>query len=255
MKTRDPSRLRGAALACGFGLALAQAPALADTGFVRLSKTGDDVMTACNPSSSAASTKCRVTGLPGEPGYTLVASRSAPILVNGVTVGTQYEKAWRNQAQPRLYIFGVRLQMNADPWDASGLAFNVNDLLRQVRADKQVSVAYFVGNPAAVKQLKRAGRTAQGAGEFEDGGPERNNGWVDFRIDVNAAPPSGSASPNSPWLLVKARAPKGYGVESFAMRILNSNVDENGDQNSIYAAAYRATCHNEACEPDGGDDD
>lgn len=255
MTNRQPSGPRIAGLAFGIGLALAQASAFADTGFVRLSKAGDDVMTACNPTSSAASTKCRVTSLPGESGYTLVASRSAPILINGVAVGTQYEKAWRKNSDPKLYIFGVRLQMTADQWDASGSAFAVNDLLRQVRADKHASVAYFVGSPASVKQLKRAGRTAQGLDEFEEGGPERNNGWVDYRIELNAAPPSGTASPNSPWLLVKARAPKGYSVESFAMRILNSTVDENGDQNSIYSAGYRATCNSEACEPDGGDDD
>ena len=238
----------------GLGLSMA-GPAAGATGYVSLSSSGSNVLKTCNPTSASGVTTCKVTSLPGESGYNLVASRSAPIIINGVTVGTQYEKAWRHCSDTTLYIFGVRVQMNANAWDGSGAAFNVNDLMRQTRTDQSVSVAYFEGSPAATKLLQYAGRTFAGLNEYDDPQPERNNAWVDFRIDANAAEASGPSSPNSPWLLTKTRAPQGYSLKSFAMRLLNSDVDENGDPNSIYASAYQPTCTSSSCAPADGDDD
>lgn len=222
-------------------------------GYVTLSENGNNVLKTCNPSNSASSSACRVTSLPGEAGYQLVASRSAPIIINGVTVGTQSEKVWRHCTDTTAFIFGVRLQMNAEVWDGSGLAFNVNDLLRQVRADESVAVAYYAGSPAASKLLGYAGRTNTGLNEYDTAQPPRENAWVDFRIDANAADPDGQSSPYSPWLLVKTRAPEGYALQSFALRLLNSDVEEGGDANSIYAAGYQPVCTSTECAP--GEDD
>ena len=187
-------------------------------GYVTLSQSGTNVLKTCNPSNSASNSACRVTSLPGESGYQLVASRSAPIIINGVTVGTQYEKVWRHCTDTTAYIFGTRVQMNAEVWDGTGLAFNVNDLLRQVRSDQSVAVAYYAGSPVATKLLSYAGRTSTGLNEYDTAQPPRENGWVDFRIDANAADPDGQSSPYSPWLLVKTRAPEGYALQSFADR-------------------------------------
>lgn len=218
-------------------------------GYVTLSQSGTNVLKTCNPSNSASNSACRVTSLPGESGYQLVASRSAPIIINGVTVGTQYEKVWRHCTDTTAYIFGTRVQMNAEVWDGTGLAFNVNDLLRQVRSDQSVAVAYYAGSPAATKLLSYAGRTSAGLNEYDTAQPPRENGWVDFRVDANAADPDGQSSPYSPWLLVKTRAPEGYALQSFALRLLNSDVEEGGDANSIYAAGYQPVCTSTECAP------
>ncbi len=52
---------------------------------------------------------------------------------NDVTVGTFYDKVWRNNSHPKppppAHIFGMRIVLNADQWDPSGLSFNANDLV------------------------------------------------------------------------------------------------------------------------------
>lgn len=254
MKSKWPLRRRGIATVMGMGLALAGAGAAQAAGFETLSANGANVLKTCNPTSSSGVTLCKVTSLPGESGFDLVASRSAPIIINGVSVGTQLEKVWRHCTDKKLFIFGVRVQMNANQWDETGAAFNVNDVLRQVRTDKAVEVAYFAGSPAATKLLKAAGRTFAGLNEYDTAKPPRNNAWVDFRIDANAAEASGPSSPNSPWLLTKTRAPEGYSLQDFALRLLNSE-NEDVDQNSIYALGYQPVCTSEDCAPEEEDDD
>lgn len=219
------------------GLWLATGPAAEAAGFERLSKTGDSVLTGCNPTSASWNHRCKVTGLPGEPGYTLVASRSAPLIYNDIEIGTVNERVWRNVEQPKLYIFGVRVIMNANPWDSSGAAFNVNDLFRQTRPTKAVSVAYFLDG--ATEALHEAGRTVQGLNEFEDAEPERDNTWVDFRIDANAADPDGTSSARSPWLLTKTRAPTGISLNALGLRLLNSDVSDPLDAVDFYTTSYQ----------------
>lgn len=254
MKSKWPLRRRGIATVMGMGLALAGAGAAQAAGFETLSASGANVLKTCNPTNSSGVTTCKVTSLPGESGFDLVASRSAPIIINGVSVGTQLEKVWRHCTDKKLFIFGVRVQMNANQWDETGAAFNVNDVLRQVRTDKGVEVAYFAGSPAATKLLKAAGRTFSGLNEYDTAKPPRNNAWVDFRIDANAAEASGPSSPNSPWLLTKTRAPEGYSLQDFALRLLNSE-NEDVDQNSIYALGYQPVCTSDACAPEEEEED
>lgn len=219
------------------GLLLATAQAASAAGFERLSKVGDSVLTRCNPGNSSSNQRCKVASLPGEPGYSLVASRSAPLIYNDIEIGRVNERVWRNLAQPKLYIFGVRVIMNANQWDSSGAAFNVNDLFRQTRPGKAVSVAYFLDG--ATKALRKAGRTVQGLNEFEDDEPERNNTWVDFRIDANAADPDGMSSPRSPWLLTKTRAPAGISLNVLGLRVLNSDVSDPLDAVDFYTTSYQ----------------
>lgn len=239
MNARKPLRRTGVALTLALGsIGLAWAGAAC---YEALSSSGPNAMEACNPTNSSSVDKCRVTSLPGESNFNLVASRSQPVIINGITVGTQQERVYRRPGT-NLYIFGVRLQMNADQWDETGAAFNVNDVFRQVRTDKDVEVAYNVAN-AGARALKRAGRSFAGLNEEEQG--ERNNAWVDFRIDANA----GEGSAWSPWLLTKTRAPEGYALQDFALRLLNSE-NEAVDQNSIYALGYQPVCTEEECAPE-----
>src|SRR5690349_1047249 len=88
------------------GLALVAAGASAAPGFVALGKTGDEVLKECNPGNLPAVTTCQVASLPGESGYTLVGSRSTPLVKNDITIGTAYDRVWRSSSHPNRYIFG-----------------------------------------------------------------------------------------------------------------------------------------------------
>lgn len=239
-----------ATIALCAGVLLATGQAASAAGFERLSKTGDAVLTRCNPTSSASNHRCKVSSLPGEPGYTLVAARSAPLIYNDIEIGQLNERVWRNVAKPKLYIFGVRVIMNANQWDSSGAAFNVNDLFRQTRPGKAVSVAYLLDG--ATEALHRAGRTVQGLNEFEGDEPERDNTWVDFRIDANAADPDGTSSARSPWLLTKTRAPTGIELNTLGLRLLNSDVADPLDAVDFYTTSYQP---NGVPPPDDDDDE
>jgi hypothetical protein len=218
------------------GLALTGAQAAMALGYEKLTKTGEEVLHTCNPTNSPFNTECKVTSLPGLSGYALVAARSAPMIYNDVTIGTVYEKVWRNQAKPKVYIFGVRLVMNDSAYDSTGLAFNVNDVFRQTRPGKAVSVAYYLDG--ATKALQVAGRTVQGLNEFEEDEPERDDTWVDFRIDANAAEPEGPTSAQSPWLLMRTRVPTGFALNALGLRVLNSDVEDALDAVDFYTASY-----------------
>ncbi len=118
-----------------------------------------------------------------------MGSRSAPIVKNSITVGTLYDRVWRNDNHPKRYIFGMKVVMNADQWDPSGLAFNVNDLARRLRPHAFAQGAYYLDTSS--KALIAVGRTQFGLNEYDEEQPERDNTWVDFRVDANAAEPSG----------------------------------------------------------------
>jgi hypothetical protein len=231
-------------------LALAAVPIQAATaaGYATLSKTGEEVLTDCDP-------QCNVTSLPGLTGYQLVASRSAPLIYNDVTVGTAYEKVWRKVANPNVHIFGLRVIMNANEWDSSGAAFNVNDLFRQTKPGKKVAVAYYLDG--ATKPLYQAGRTVQGLNEYEEDEPERDNTWVDFRIDANAAEAEGSSSAKSPWLLMKTRAPEGYELNPFGLRVLSSDFEDIFSTVDFFTASYQpvGVPPPEEDDEDGDDED
>jgi hypothetical protein len=232
------------------GLALCGAQTSLAAGFVTLSKTGVEVLTACNPTQSPWSSHCKVTSLPGEPGYSLVASRSAPLIYNDVTIGEMQERVWRSSARPKLYIFGTRVVVNDSQWDSSGASFNVNDLFRQTRPDKKVSIAYYPDG--ATKALEESGRTVQGLNELEEDEPERDNTWVGFRVDVNAADPDGLSSPQSPWLLTKTRAPAGFALNPLGLRVLNSDVEDIFSAVDFYTASYQP---NGVPSPEDDEDD
>lgn len=252
----------GAALAVAASFASPTAQA-ASPGFVPLTSSGK-VMTRCNPRNLAQQNRCRVASLPGEDGYTLVASRTSDIVKNDVVIGKLLDKVWKHPNGN--YIFGAQLQLNANPFDLTNLSFNANDLFRQVLTDKPVSIAYF--QSTAKKALKRAGRTLQGLNEVppeddEDDAtgvasvdaaadanneppdyvgpakPVRDNQWVDFRIDANAKEVSGPSSAQSPWLLVKTKAPAGYALKSFAIRLLSSDFADASEFTEIYLSGYQ----------------
>ena len=214
-------------------------------GFERLSKFGDTVLKHCNPNNVVANTECRVASLPGETGYLLVASRSAPLIINEITVGTTQERVWRHHSDTTLYIFGTRVTLNANAWDESGSAFSVSDLFRRSLPGRAVAVAYHLDGAATA--LKVAGRTVQGAGEVETPQPLRDNTWVASRIAANGAA-AAAGGRRSPWLLVKTRAPQGIEVDPFAIRSLNSAAV---DLTELFSGGYQPV----GLPADGGDDE
>ncbi|MFM2119704.1 MAG: hypothetical protein RL722_1172 [Pseudomonadota bacterium] len=237
----------GLALAVSL-LALAAMPARAD--FVTLSAADDEpVLRSCNPNNNARVDRCRVGSLPGLSGYTLVASRSSAIVRNEVTIGTLQDRVWRDRNGN--HIFGMRLQMNSAVSDLTGLPYNVNDAFRQTLVDPAVAVAYLqAGREVAVAY---AGRTVYGLNEeapVEEEvvvdpaapaeppppeGPVRDNGWVNFGINANA----GEAAANSPWLLVKTRAPAGFSIQPFAIRLLSSDFADVSEFSEMFLAGYQ----------------
>lgn len=255
-------RILAVAATCAL-MALPAGAHAASPGYVTLSSSGGKVMTRCNPRHLSFQQRCRVTSLPGESGYTLVASRTSDIVKNDVVIGKLLDRVWKHANGT--YIFGAQIQLNAQPYDLTGLSFNANDLFRQVLEDKPVSIAYYQGS--SKKALKRAGRTLQGMNEVppeddedstgdaatdtaadtrneasDDTGPARpvrDNDWVDFRIDANAAEARGPSSAHSPWLLVKTRAPAGYAVQPFAIRLLSSDFEDSSEFTEIYLAGYQ----------------
>jgi hypothetical protein len=236
------------------GLLFSAAAAHAAPGYINLGKHGDDVLKECNPTNSAVVTTCKVTSLPGSSGYSLVGSRSTPIVKNGVTVGTLYDKVWRSGAHPNRYIFGAKVTMNANQWDPTGVAFNVNDLARRLRPHAFARAAYYLDD--STKALIAAGRTDLGLNEYEEEQPERNNTWVDFRVDANAADPSGVSSASSPWVLVKTRAPEGYDVQSFGIRVLNSDFPNPSSSVEVFVAGFQPNgVPADEDDDDEGDDD
>jgi len=228
-----------------FGAAAAHA-----AGYVNLGKTGEDVLKECNPDNSPSVAKCRVQSLPGSNNYTLVGSRSTPIVKNDVTVGTLYDKVWRHKTRPNRYVFGMKVTMNSNQWDPTGLSFNVNDLARRLRPNAFARAAYYLDGSS--KALIAVGRTGLGLNEYDEEQPERDNTWVDFRVDANAAEPSGSSSASSPWVLVRTRAPAGYEVHPFGVRILNSDFPNPSSSVDVFVPGFQP---NGVPPPDDDDDD
>ena len=192
-----------------------------------------NVLKHCNPNNAPANTNCRVASLPGEDGFALAASRSAPLIINEISVGTLQERVWRSRSDAALYIFGTRVLLNANAWDDSGSAFNVNDLFRRALPGRAVAVAYHLDGAAVA--LKVAGRTVQGQDEYETPQPERDNSWVAGRVDANGAA-AGAAGRRSPWVLVKTRAPQGIELDPFAIRSLNSAAV---DLTELFSGGYQ----------------
>lgn len=218
-------------------LALTAAQTTMAAGFVTLSKTAAVVLTNCSRGNWLANPNCKVEALPGAPNYKLWASRSTPLIYNDIRIGTLAEKVWRSSADPKTYVLGAQVTMNANPYDSTGLSFNVNDVFRQTLPNQNVAVAYYFD--AKGKSLKRAGRTVQGLNEFEKAQPERDNTWVDFRIDTNAADPDGNSSRKSPWLLTKTAAPKGLETNALGFRVLNSDVADPLDALDFFTRSYQ----------------
>lgn len=253
-----PQRRVAAALALALGWALA-GTALADGGFAKLPRYGDEVLRWCNPQGDPDKPRCRVAALPGEPGYTQAAARTVGIHKNGVSVGRLFESVWTDGTGN--VIFAMRIRLNANLYDETGKAFTVTEMFRQVLPTQNVSVAYVASDTGGA--LKVAGRTRKGLNELpdedddddgdgdgdrvgaavddddDDHGPARDNGWVNFRATTSAADLPAGKLATSAWMLVKTRAPNGWSVQPFAIRLLESSSEDVSEHVDLYLSGYQ----------------
>ncbi|MEY2687272.1 MAG: hypothetical protein RL375_1470 [Pseudomonadota bacterium] len=244
--------------------ALLMAAPGAQAAFVTPTLTGVTTLSICSPKlnldtpteqQNPATTTCRVEGLPGSaavPGYIQRAARSAPIVVNGVTIGTLYDRVWclgtgTTCNATNTYILGMRINLNTAVWKATTpFSFEVNDMFRAVRAATSADIAYFNGTvvggtlpdtAAARKFLEYSGRTIKGLFEPSAEAQQflnkaRNNAWMDFRVDVNANDPDATAlsptSPWSPWVFVRQVCPTGFNATPQPLKIRLRQGGEEG---------------------------
>jgi len=87
-------------------------------------------------------------------GLVLKNSRSAPITVNGFTVGTLYDRVWcvgtaaacTSNSASNTYILGLRVQLNTTAWNPTGKSFEINDFFRTIRSAVTADAAYYRGS-------------------------------------------------------------------------------------------------------------
>ena len=209
-------------------------------------------------------------------GNILKSSRSAPIVVNGVTVGTLYDRVWclgsgSSCDASNTYTLGLRVQLNGNAWNPSGRSFEINDFFRAVRASAAADVAYYRGaakplptvapfpstQPApgsdaetasSYKDLEVVGRTIQGLFEpstsLQYADKVTNNSWINFRADANqndpdVAFPYSYNSEWSPWLLVRQVCAAGYNATPQALKArLWQGGEEAQTPQAILTSAY-----------------
>ena len=256
---------------------VAAIPAAASAAMVTVPVPGgaNTTLTTCNPkinldtpseTQDPSVTTCKVNGLPGSaslPGYILKSSRTANIVVNGVTVGTLYDRVWclgtgTTCNGTNTYMLGLRARMNANAWNPSGLSFEINDFFRTIRSGASVDSGYFMGTvvggtnadtAAARKYLEFTGRTLKGLFEPSTSAQNNpvkvtNNAWIDFRADANindpdSNPPFSYSSEWSPWLLVRQNCPTGYNTTPQALKSrLWQGGEEGQTPQPILTSAY-----------------
>ncbi|WP_085316508.1 hypothetical protein [Derxia lacustris] len=247
--------------------------AAAHADWVTTSSSGSPVLSTCNPKTGSPATQsatlatCKLTGLPGStaiPGYILKASRSAPIIVNSVTVGTLYDRVYCKGTgtacdATNTYILATRANLNTNVWSPlTTESFEINDFFRVIRSAAAADIGYFMGSvdggtaadtALAKKYLEYSGRTLQGLGEYAGSpsglDPARSNGWIDFRVDTNANDPDAVApysysSPWSPWLYVRQNCPTGYNTTAQAQTVrLRQGGEEDQPPQAILTSGYR----------------
>lgn len=269
----------GAWLAFGLGAVLLHAPAQA--ALCNLPDSGNAVITVA-PKLGPAPTPspCQVNGLPGVgsdlPGYILKASRTAPIVKSGVTVGTLYDRIYCLGTgtacnATNTYIIAHRVQMLATPvnyparnpncpvWDnTSNECFEINNTYRNIRGTSAAAVTadvgYFMGSTSSgsdpntklsVKYLEYTGKTYKGLNQASPPSAlPRDNTKAMFWNDVNVSDPDGVNAPWSPWFFVKQNCPfptsgtaDHYTLANFAIKYWQGG-EEGQIQTNVQDSAY-----------------
>lgn len=259
MKSGKWTALLLSALATGLAMPAAHA------GWVTPSHpTGTPVLTTCNPKPFPPSppSTCMLTGATlldaVGPGYIQRSSASASIVINGVTVGTLYDRVLcpgsGTTCSSTTYVLAVRVRLNSNAWNGhSSESFEVNDTTRAVLSALSADAAYYMGPPtgsttsanpdlalANQKWLEYVGRTQYGLNEAMSG--TRSNGYMGFRQDYNANDPDGVSSQWSAWLLVRQVCASGVPTTrpNFSIKLWEGG-EEAQDHYAQWMAGYKCS--------------
>jgi hypothetical protein len=238
---RQPSALRPSTLRLAGALALASLCAPSFAAFVTLPTSGT-IMTPCGDSGNGNSTA--VTCAAGSvstatSGYSLLTSTSQSIIAGSTNVGTLYDRVYGDGGGG--YIFGMRIDMNDEVWDSSGLTFEVNDMFRSGFS----SAATVAGGYSKVditgitdEYARSIGRSSKGLNETGVGSYDAD--WVRFETDVNVEDPDDTSPGTSAWYWVKITGASGWTTTEDAIRLWEGG-EEDQTLYSIYLTGYTPT--------------
>lgn len=234
-------------LISGAVTALCCVPA-AQAGWVTVSNSGP-VLTACNPKPFPP-TPPSTCLLPGNtvaaaigPNAILFDSASTPIVINGVTVGTLYDRVYcygtggvcaTSGANLNKFALATRVLLNTNAWNGhNSESFEVNDLIRRIINGITTESAYYMGPPAAAcgsitstdpdcgvanqKWMEYTGKTQYGLNDTLVA--TRDNDYIDHRNDANANDPDGVSSKWSAWVFVRQTCSSGVSADPVNFRI------------------------------------
>lgn len=214
---------------------------------------------------SSTLTTGRVDGLPGSaalPGYILKSSRSANIVVNGVTIGTLYDRVYclgtgTTCNATNTYTLALRTNLNTAVWKPGVTqSFEINNFFRAIKSTVTAAdVGYYMGtvggavpdHARAGKYMEYAGRTFKGLNQITPPGnvaADRNNAWMMFWQDSNAndperCEPHSLNSPWSPWFYVRQTCATGYNTtpQNFKLKFWQGG-EEGQLQQNIQTTGY-----------------
>lgn len=230
-------------LICAAGaLALTGFAAPSFAAFVSLPSTGT-IMQACADSGTGNSTSvaCGAGSVStATSGFSLLTSVSRTLTAGTTTVGSLSDRVYGNGAGT--YIFGLRLDMNANTWDSTNLSFEVNDAFRSgFSSATSVQGGYSkvdITGPVTDEYARSIGRSSAGLNESGVGTYDAD--WVRFETDVNVDDPDGSSPGTSAWYWVKITGANGWTTASEAIRLWEGG-EEDQTQYSIYVSGYVPT--------------
>jgi len=238
----------------------------AHAGWVTVTDSGSPVLTSCNPKpfTVPAPSTCLLTGntlvAALGTGYILRSSTSASITINGVTVGTLYDRVYclgsgTTCSSANTYVLGTRVRLNSNAWNGhSSESFEINDIIRLIKNGVAADSAYWMGptsggsttspSPdlglANQKWLEYTGKTQYGLNDASVG--VRDNNYIDHRQDANANDPDGVSSEWSAWLLVRQVCSGGVATTrpSFTIKLWEGG-EESQDHYTQWMAGYRCS--------------
>jgi hypothetical protein len=271
--------LSGTLFVCAAAAMFHQAPAQAAECL--LPDVGAPIITVHpKPFTPPVPSTCEVGNLPGQPGglpgYIEKIGRTAPIIINGITIGTLHDRVYclgtgTTCDATNTFILATRVRMsptasalnpNCPVWSgATTECFEINNFFRNIRgtsgAPQSAWVSYWMGTSnttgtdpntsLSAKYLEYTGKTYKGLNQVTPPGsdpPDRDNTKVMFWADTNVFDPDLSNSMWSPWLMVRQNCPTGgaadhYQLSTFAIKFWQGG-EEGQIQQNIQASAY--TC-------------
>lgn len=211
----------------------------AHAAFVSLPSSGTIMQTCADSSTSSTSVACGAGSVStATSGFSLAASTSRNIVAGSTNVGTLYDRVYRSGST---YIFGVRIDMNANTWgdpNDPDFTFEVNDIFRTGFASATSLEGGYSKTTAADEYLREVGRSNSGLNESGTGSFDAD--WVRFHTDINVDDPDDTSPGTSAWYWVKATGVSGFTTTTEAIRLWQGG-EEGQSLYSILLSGYTPT--------------